>query len=358
MVVVTEPRNEWETENDTVQLHVVAADDRGIRDLVVEVNGKAIDLAPGRGIQLAGGEESQSRKRLEIREKLTLDYGSNRIVVSATDIEGQVSKEILSVRRKRRVGRIWAAVIGINNYRNTRNLKYAVNDARAFRAYLEEHIGVPRENLFMLTDEQATRMRIQNLLGTRLKRTAGKNDTVIIFYAGHGAVETDPSDPDGDGFEKYLLPYDARLDDLYSTAIAMEEIKRIFRRIASERLILIADTCYSGASGGRTLLTSKTRANLSNAYMERVISGKGRVILSACAANEISKEDDRLQHGIFSYYVLKGLKGDADRDGDAFITVSELFAYLSTRVPQASDQDQHPVRKGETEGVFIIGRAK
>ncbi len=181
---------------------------------------------------------------------------------------------------------------------------------------------------------------------------------MIIFYAGHGAVETDPANPDGDGFEKYLLPYDADLNDLYTTSISMDEIRKIFQRIIADRLIFIADTCYSGASGGRTMLATKTRANLSDKFFERISKGKGRVIISSSSANEISKEDDSLQHGIFTYFLLEGLKGKADNDGDGIITVSELFSYLSRKVPKASDQDQHPVRKGETEGELVIGRTK
>jgi uncharacterized caspase-like protein len=268
------------------------------------------------------------------------------------------AEEEITIIREKEHGKIWAAVIGINQYSHTRNLKYAVNDARAFRNYLKEYIGIPDEDIFYLIDQSATKTEIQSLLGTKIRRKAGKDDTVIIFYAGHGGVETDPLDLDGDGFEKYLLPHDANLDDLYSTAIAMEDIKKIFQRIRAERVIFIADTCYSGASGGRTMLASKTRATLSEKFFERISKGKGRVIISACSANEISKEDDHLKHGIFSYYLLKGLKGEADFDGDGIINVSELFSFLSKKVPEASGQDQHPVRKGETEGELVIGRIK
>ena len=59
-----------------------------------------------------------------------------------------------------------------------------------------------------------------------------------------------------------------------------------------------------------------------------------------------------------SYYMLEGLRGGADQDADGIITVSELFSYLSRKVPQASAQDQHPVKKGETEGELVIGRVK
>jgi uncharacterized caspase-like protein len=92
--------------------------------------------------------------------------------------------------------------------------------------------------------------------------------------------------------------------------------------------------------------------------LERISKSKGRVIISSSSANEVSKEDDNLKHGIFSYYLLEGLKGKADQDTDGIITVSELFSFLSREVPNATGQDQHPVRKGETEGELLIGRVK
>lgn len=243
-------------------------------------------------------------------------------------------------------------------YPHIRKLEYAVNDAAALKGYFKEHLGIPNENLFILTEQNATKSNILSLLGTQIRRKASKDDTVIIFYAGHGASETDPLDPDQDGLEKYLLPYDARIDDLFSTAISMKDITTIFQRMRADRIIFIADTCYSGASGGRSLLVSNTRATLSDKFLERISQGKGRVIITACSANEVSKEDDNLKHGVFTYYLLEGLKGKADLDEDGLISVSEIFSYLSRTVPKASGFDQHPVKKGVTEGELMIGKVK
>ena len=358
VLVVSKPANGLNIESSTTMLHVIAVDDRGISHIDVSLNGKPVRIDVTRGIKVVDTKKDTISRKMDITQRLPLEYGQNIITVSVRDTDGMTAEEDITVIREEEHGRIWAVVIGINHYQNTRNLKYAANDALAFKKYLNDYIGIPDENIFLLLDQGATQAEIKSLLGTKIKRKAGKDDTVIIFYAGHGAVETDPLDPDGDGFEKYLLPYDARLDDLYSTAIAMKEVKTIFQRIHAERLIFIADTCYSGASGGRTTLASKTRATLSEKFFERIAKGKGRVIISACSANEISKEDDRLKHGVFSYYLLKGLKGAGDFDGDGIITVSELFSFLSRRVPEASGQDQHPVRKGETEGELVIGRVK
>jgi uncharacterized caspase-like protein len=339
-------------------LHVIAVDDKGIRKLDVSLNNQPVKLTSTRGITLSKIDTEGKNKKIDITERIELAYGANIIKITAIDTDGISTEEEITIIREKDYGDVWAVVIGINQYPKARQLKYAVNDAQAFNNYLKDYVGVPGSNIFFLADQSATKANIQRLLGTKLKRKASREDTVFIFYAGHGAVETDPANPDGDGFEKYLLPYDADLNDLYTTSISMDEIRKIFQRILAERLIFIADTCYSGASGGRTILASKTRANLSDKFFERISKGKGRVIISSCSANEISKEDDSLQHGIFSYFLLEGLKGRADHDGDGIITVSELFSYLSRKVPEASSQDQHPVRKGETEGELVIGRTK
>jgi HEAT repeat protein len=359
VLVVSKPEDGVKIESSNTLLHFIAVDDKGIRQLNVSLNGNPLTLERVRGLKVvAAGDESGDTKKIDVLQKLQLQYGQNIIIITATDTDGISQKEVVKIYRVKERGHIWAIIIGINQYQKAQNLKYAVNDAQAFRDYLKDYVGMPDERIFYLANQDATKSRIESLLGTTIKRKASKDDTVIIFYAGHGAVEPDPSNLDGDGFEKYLLPHDANLEDLYSTSISMNDIRTIFMRIHADRLIFIADTCYSGASGGRTMMATKTRANLSDRFYERISKGKGRVIISSCSANEVSKEDDSLQHGIFSYYMLEGLKGRADQDKDGIITISELFGYISRKVPEASAQDQHPVKKGETEGELVIGRTK
>jgi len=217
---------------------------------------------------------------------------------------------------------------------------------------------VPKDHVWLILDEEATLDKLKTTLGTLLRRSAGKDDTVIIFLAGHGATDQDPSSPDGDGLEKYILPHNADPKDLYASALPMSEVARIFQRISSERLVFIGDTCYSGASGGRTILAGGTRTNVSGAFLERLSQGKGRVILTASDANEVSVEKDELKHGVFTYYLLEGLRGKADLDKDGVITVDEIYRYVSMKVPQATGQNQHPVKKGETTGQIILGVVK
>jgi uncharacterized caspase-like protein len=82
------------------------------------------------------------------------------------------------------------------------------------------------------------------------------------------------------------------------------------------------------------------------------------VIITASDANEVSVERDELKHGVFTYYLLEGLRGKADLDKDGVITVDEVYRYVSMKVPQATGQNQHPVKKGETTGQIILGLTK
>ena len=177
---------------------------------------------------------------------------------------------------------------------------------------------------------------------------------MIIFFAGHGAAEVDASSAEGDGLEKYLMTWEANPRDLYATAMPMAEVARILNRIRSERLVFIVDSCYSGASGGRTVSTGGIRANIADTFLDRIAGGRGKVIITASAASEVSVERDELKHGVFTYYLLEGLKGAADSDRDGMISVDEAYRYVSDKVPRATGQEQHPVKKGSVEGDLIF----
>jgi uncharacterized caspase-like protein len=283
-----------------------------------------------------------------------LAQGANRILVKATDSDGLTSERGLTVYYANSRRNVWAVVVGINDYPHLPKLKYAVNDAKEFHRLLVEKNGVPAENITLLINDQASLKNLRSTLGTKLKTAAASNDMVIIFFAGHGATERDAMSADGDGLEKYLLPWETDPADLYSTAMPMREIAYIFGRIRADRLIFIADACYSGASGGRTISVTGARANITDGFLDRITIGRGKVIITASAANEVSVEKDDLQHGVFSYYLLEGLRGAADTDRDGTITVDEAYRYVSEKVPRATGQEQHPVKKGSIEGSLVL----
>lgn len=352
VIVIASPAEGSTVEVTIIQISGVAEDDQGLAKVEIIVNGKRVLEKEGR--RAVGKTQDSGPKRLDFKESIQLEPGENQITVRALDLQGLISEKTLRVRYSERRKNIWAVVIGINRYDKVRPLRYAVNDAKAFYDHLVRFSQIPPENVTLLLDQDATLTRVRSTLGTHLKNKAGKDDMVIIFFAGHGATEKDVMSPDGDGLEKYLLPCDADPNDLYATAMPMGEISKIFSRIQAERLVFIADSCYSGASGGRTIEVSGIRATISEAFLDRIAGGKGRVIMTASGANEVSAEYDQLQQGVFTYYLVDGLKGKADLDRDGAVTVDEVYQYVSEAVPRATNQEQHPVKKGTAEGQLIL----
>jgi len=351
VILIASPDDGGTIETNSTALAGVAEDEQGIAQLEIFVNGKPLAEKTGRGLRL---QKDASSKRIEFNEPIPLQLGDNKIRVRAVDLGGFSSEKTLVVNHVEMRKNIWAVVVGINDYPHARQLKWAVNDARAFYRHLVEVIRIPEENVTLLLNEDAGLSRLRSTLGTHLKKMAGKEDMVIIYFAGHGATEKDVLSPDGDGLEKYLLPYDADPEDLYASALPMREVSHIFYRIQSQRIIFIADACYSGASGGRTISLSGIRANISDAFLDRIAGGKGTVIMTASGANEVSAEDEKLQHGVFTFYLLQGLAGAADADKDGLITVDEIYQYVSVQVPRATGQEQHPVKKGTVEGRLVL----
>jgi hypothetical protein len=355
VIMIASPKDGGTIEANSISLSGVVEDAQGIERLEIFINNKPLEDKTGRGLQVK--KKAQSR-RIEFNERIPLQRGENKIKVRAIDADGFASEKTLVVTHVEMRKNIWAVVVGINDYPNTRRLKWAVNDARAFYRHLVDVIQIPPENVTLLLNQDASLSRLRSSLGTHLKKMAGKQDMVIIYFAGHGATEKDVLSPDGDGLEKYLLPYDVDPQDLYASALPMREISHIFYRIQSQRIIFIADSCYSGASGGRTISLSGIRANISDAFLDRIAGGKGTVILTASGANEVSAEDEKLQHGVFTFYLLEGLAGAADADKDGLVTVDEAYRYVSTHVPRATGQEQHPVKKGTVEGRLILSIIK
>jgi uncharacterized protein YgiM (DUF1202 family) len=356
VIALASPGDGLQVTADRLQLIGAAASEKGIRRVEIRLNGQV--LAQRQAPDSVRSSAAENITNLQFSERIPLREGKNEIVVTAVDHDKLSTTRTVTVNRVLDKGKIWAVVIGISKYQNVRSLQYADKDALAFYDYLVNQVGVPKENASLLTNEEATLVTLKRTLGTELKRKAGEKDTVIIYYAGHGAPETDATTTDEDGLEKYIVPYDADPNDLYTTALPMREVETIFQRLTPERVIFISDSCYSGATAGRTFQTAARRAVVSEAFLSRLSKGKGRVVLTASRASEVSEERESLGHGVFTYYLLEGMNGKADLDDDGIITVDEAYIYVSKKVPEATGQNQHPVKKGEIEGQLILGRVR
>ena len=138
----------------------------------------------------------------------------------------------------------------------------------------------------------------------------------------------------------------------------MDGLRTIFAPLGAERVVVLLDTCYSGAAGGRTFASTRTRAaTVDDLFLERLARTKGRAIITASRPNEVSLEVGQYGHGLFTYYLLQGLQGHADLNCDGIVSLQELYEYVEqevTRTSRALGGNQHPVLKGELEGVLPL----
>jgi uncharacterized caspase-like protein len=183
-----------------------------------------------------------------------------------------------------------------------------------------------------------------------------------LLFAGHGAPEADVTGRESDGLAKYLVPVDADPDDLYATGLPMDEFETIFSRIEADRVVVFLDACDSGAAGGRTFASRRTRSlELDDAFLQRLAQSRGCVIVTASGAAEASVEVPELGHGLFTYYLVGGLRGAADADADRRVTLQELYQHVEgevTRHSRALGASQHPTMNGELEGVLPLVRVR
>jgi len=372
-VDVRYPEDRSRVTDDASVVAAVARSSKGISRVTVALNGSEVHRQ----------DERSPQKSIAVSAPLTLRDGPNAIVVTAVEPDGTARQEIRTVILERPKPSApvaapppatpppppstqWAVIIGVGGYESTAvpKLRYPVADADAVYNTLITAGGFKKENILLLTDKTERKPTLRNIkwaLGTFLARSAHKDDLVVIYFAGHGASEIDQRGIERDGLSKYLVPIDADPDDLYSTALPMDEMQNVLARIEAERVTVFLDACYSGAAGGRTFASTKTRTvNVDDIFLERLTRSKGRAIVTASRPSELSVELPELGHGLFTYYLVRGLQGYADLNRDGIVSLQELYEYLTQEVSRKSRAvggNQHPMLKGELEGALPLTKA-
>ena len=248
-------------------------------------------------------------------------------------------------------GQTYALLVGISQYQKLPKdqwLEFANADATAFADHLKSGRGgaLPAGNILLLTDAQATTAAVRNGFDTFFKGRAGKNDTVMILIAAHGTVET----PGNKG--AYILTYDSDPQDLASTALPMADIQRLSQEKLSHvgRVAIFVDVCRAGTIGS-------IKNTSVNSAVEHLGEAEGELLgLMASRPKELSFEGKQYGggHGAFSYYVLKGLEGDADQNKDGKITAGELIDYARDKVPVGTENKQHPRDFGTMDNAVVF----
>jgi len=245
-----------------------------------------------------------------------------------------------------------ALIIGIEQYEQSPKASYANLDAKYFFDYARKAFGVKKQNIKMLIDQEASLSKTNSAIFKWLpgKITANETD-LIIFFSGHGLASSD-------GKAKYILPSNADPDLLSRTALSRSELFEEIIKLNPKSVTMFFDTCYSGVSRDEQTLLAAAKP------LRGVVDDDNEVpdnftIFTASKGDQISSGLKEAKHGIFSYYLMKGLEGKADANKDKDITNGELLAYMDQNVSDKAldlGRQQTPVLSGDPDKILMSYR--
>lgn len=223
----------------------------------------------------------------------------------------------------------WGLVIGIEDYASLPTVDFAKRDAYIVREYFVKVMGVPEENIVTLTDSNATRARIEGFLKDYFPANIEKGANLYVYYAGHGA-------PDMDKGEPYLVPYDGDTRFIEKTGYRLKNFYADLDKLKVKTVFVFLDSCFSGvASRATEMLTEGARPAL--IHVEDVtVKSEDLISLTGSEAGQISNAYPETQHGLFTYFLLKGLRGEADANADSLVSVKEVYNYVKDNVVKIS----------------------
>ena len=218
----------------------------------------------------------------------------------------------------------YAIIIGIEQYRqNLPKAAFATQDAKLVADYLTKAMGYPEENVITLLNDHATNVDLTKYFEKWLPNNVEKGSTVFVYFSGHGA-------PDLKSGNAYLVPYDGDPSFIDQTGYSLKRMYDALGKLQAKEIIVALDSCFSGA-GGRSVIAKGARPLVMNLQSNMALS-KNITVLSASSGEQISSTYDEKGHGLFTYFMLKGIKDEDVVRQDGSIRMDDLFGYIKPQV--------------------------
>ena len=368
--VAEKPKEEFKPEEKEIDNDppvILIAKTITVNDTSYEIKGKITDQSEkvfievdGRPVRVKGGIFKVQRFS-PVDERITIvaiDQWGNRsepkFVNIKIDIKDKAVVEKLepldpsNMRSKSNKNRV-ALIIGIEKYEQAPVASFANSDAKYFYEYARNVFGVSKSNMTLLVDEDANLIKSLGIIKKWLPGKIKKNETeLIVFFAGHGLASTD-------GKELYFLSQDSDPDLLTRTALSRTEFFEEIINLNPKSVTMFMDTCYSGVSRDEEILLATARPVRIVASEQKTIPDNF-TIFTASQLDQISSGLKEVNHGIFSYYLMKGLEGEADTNDDKKITNGEMLAYMDENVSQKASElgrKQNPSLSGDPDKILM-----
>ena len=296
-------------------------------------------------------KQTQTETSDEYLNELWPPAREDALVQPECDVDTKIPKA-----RQKNVDAI-AVVIGNQKYaregKGLPDVAYAERDAAVMKKYMEVTFGYDPKNILHVTNASSAELR--ELFGTKENprgRLAnyvleGESD-VFIYYSGHGA-------PGPNGKTAYLVPTDASADYIATNGYSLDTFYANLAKIPVRSMTVVLDACFSGDSPGGQLFTNMSQALLKTVKPVKTLENAN--IFCSADKDQVATWYPEMRHGLFTYFFLKGLSGDADRDRNRSVTAFELKTYLGKMVPhwanRNSNRNQTPLVTGDGARVLV-----
>jgi hypothetical protein len=231
-----------------------------------------------------------------------------------------------------------AVVLGIEKYKNVGNVSFASRDASIVKEYFNKTLGIPIENIYFKLNGDVTRGEMEKIFGGWLQNRVDENTSVYIYYAGHGAPSEDQN--------AYLIPNDGDPNYAEVTGYSLNKMYDQLGKLPTDNVTVFLDACFSGQDREQKLLIKDARG-LGIKTKTSAIPDKLNVF-SASSNDQVSSGWPDKKHGLFTYFMLKGIQGNADNNNDKQISYEELSNYIKLNVERQAgflDRKQNPQSK-------------
>ena len=253
-----------------------------------------------------------------------------------------------------------AIVIGTEEYldKNLPSAPYAERDAKVMTEYFKKAMGVG--NVRTLTNEQVTNMELKRTFDSSRGKLAsmvvpGKTD-LFVYYSGHGVPMEGP-----DGRKDILLiPYDVDKEWIRDEGFSLNKLYADLGKLNAKSVTVILDACFSGGSRRSDAFSTKSIANqklviIDQEEMEQPwLDNTNFRVFTSSRGDQASLGYDKSCSGLFTYFIATGLQGDADKDGNGRVEMSELVNFVTEQVNKESDGAQTPQFYGDSNFVVEI----
>ncbi|MCC6931524.1 MAG: caspase family protein [Gemmatimonadaceae bacterium] len=332
---------------DTFSLGAIPAGGTSTVTLSLYTNSRAADtglrleLADARGRVLA---------RLPIDLPLTKRPSGVLDVVAARDSSGTVERGALNsaavdrdlpVAATRRPDAI-AVLLGVERYKQLPDARFAERDVALMRRYAVEALGVNDdvEHLYARTGADVTGGELRKVFGEAgwLARRVTANTDLVVYWAGHGA-------PDAARRSPFLLPWDADPAFVSETGFALGDLFDRLARLPARSIVVILDACFTGVSRDGAALAPGARATVLSVEHPALVRRQMGVITAARGA-QLAGDLPDARHGLLTYWIARGLRGEADADSNNAISIAELGRFAERHVRETAarlNRDQRPL---------------